>query len=64
MAERTVTLCGHEIRVLEKPDGKLLYNMNDLCAALGESPEWGQEQLEKPGPEFYERIVTEPDNQN
>jgi hypothetical protein len=51
---------GHAVRVREKPDGKILYNLNDLCAALGETSEWGIEQAEKLGPEFYERIVTEP----
>ncbi len=60
MAERTVMMCGHAVRVMEKPDGKLLYNLNDLCAALGETSEWGTEQAEKLGPEFYERIVAEP----
>jgi prophage antirepressor-like protein len=37
MAERTIDICGHQIRVLEQPDGSFLYNAQDLCDALGEN---------------------------
>ena len=36
MSERTMNFCGHEIRIIETPNGPL-FNMEDVCAALGEN---------------------------